>query len=390
MRIPVCIALLTASLSVAAADTPLLPAGELDQTAVRVVTLPAPTAPVEREPVRFSWALDPQEEPGEPQPFVAESREYWQTVEGTRLRRGVEVTTTAPGAIIKLSPARGAAAVEPDAIRVSAGGRPVPLEHRTGSAQLRAAGMPIGRGAAVARLGAAAGPGRYAVRLPQARGRYVLHVYEPGSDVVLFASVGRERVLAGGRTSVVVNLQRGDVRLRGLQAGGLLVSPAGRSWPLALHPGRDGLLRGTVSIPTDAGSAPGLWEVQVFAGDGTVQRDARTAFAVAQPTARLAGGYDFDATVLSFDLPLLVGSPGRYEARGTLYATAPGGLLQPVSIAHSADWLTPGKSRLTLAFDREHLPAGYGAPFELRDLELNDQSRMAPLERRARAARVGR
>jgi hypothetical protein len=130
--------------------------------------------------------------------------------------------------------------------------------------------------------------------------------------------------------------------------------------------------------------------VQVFAGNGAVQRDARTAFAVSQPTARLAGGYGFDAAQLSFELPIRVGSPGRYEARGTLYATAPGGLLQPVSIAHSAAWLTPGRDRLTLAFDRAHLPAGYGAPFELRDLEFNDQSRMAPLERRARAARVAR
>ena len=59
-------------------------------------------------------------------------------------------------------------------------------------------------------------------------------------------------------------------------------------------------------------------------------------------------------------------------------------------MAHSAQWMSPGRGDLVLAFDRTHLPAGYGAPFELRQLELNDQSRMAPVERRERAARIAR
>jgi hypothetical protein len=33
------------------------------------------------------------------------------------------------------------------------------------------------------------------------------------------------------------------------------------------------------------------------------------------------------------------------------------------------------------------LPRGYAAPFELRDLQLQDQSRMAPIESRAVAVR---
>jgi len=40
-----------------------------------------------------------------------------------------------------------------------------------------------------------------------------------------------------------------------------------------------------------------------------------------------------------------------------------------------------------LAFDREHVPAGYGAPFEVRQLELNDQTRLALVESRSRAVR---
>ncbi len=400
MRTLVFCALLTASLQVMAADVALLPAGTSDQVPTRVVSRPMPTMPSEHKPVRFSWALDPASALQEPEPFVVESREYWQTVDASELRRGVAISTTAPGALIRVSPARGAAAVDPASVQVLSAGRRVGIEIRSGAAQLRAAGMPVSEGVAALKLGRGAAAGRYAVLVPQARGQYVVHVYEPESTVRLYAALGRDRVLAGGGSTISVTMGDGGRNMPGLRATGLLVAPSGQSWPIALRAGTDGVLHGKVPVPTQTGDTPGLWEVQVFAGNGSAQRDARTAMAVAQPTARLAGDVAFDAARLRFALPVEVGSPGRYEVRGTLYATGRNGLLQPVAIAHSADWLEPGRvepgrarrgaSRLLLAFERGQLPAGYGAPFELRDLELNDQSRMAPIERRARAVRVTR
>jgi hypothetical protein len=47
----------------------------------------------------------------------------------------------------------------------------------------------------------------------------------------------------------------------------------------------------------------------------------------------------------------------------------------------------PGAGQLVLPFDQAALPAGFGAPYELRDLQLQDQSRMAPIESRALALR---
>ena len=42
---------------------------------------------------------------------------------------------------------------------------------------------------------------------------------------------------------------------------------------------------------------------------------------------------------------------------------------------------------LVLPFGQVPLPSGFGAPYELRDLRLQDQSRMAPIESRALALR---
>ena len=94
-----------------------------------------------------------------------------------------------------------------------------------------------------------------------------------------------------------------------------------------------------------------------------------------------------DAANLRVSLPVEAASPGRYEARGTLYATAKAGSLRPVSQAHAAAWREEGDAMLVLQFGRAHVPAGYGAPFEVRQLELNDQGRIAPIESRARGAR---
>src|SRR5690606_36123155 len=121
--------------------------------------------------------------------------------------------------------------------------------------------------------------------------------------------------------------------------------------------------------------------------DGSLQRDARTAIEVTRPTAKLAGGYGFDAAALRLQLPVQVAAEGRYELRATLFATGPSGLAEPVAQAHAADWLAPGERKLALDFGVGNLPSGYGAPYEVRFLELKDQTRMGTLETRGLALR---
>ncbi|MBU2048577.1 MAG: DUF4785 domain-containing protein, partial [Gammaproteobacteria bacterium] len=163
--------------------------------------------------------------------------------------------------------------------------------------------------------------------------------------------------------------------------------PDGRSWPVPLVAARDGL-RAQVTVPQDIGTAQGLWELQAFVSADGVQRDAKVAFAVAQATARFQGQVEADASRREVRLPLQIGAPGRYEARGTLYATGPDGTLRPVAQAHSAAWFaTVGAGELRLPFASVALPSGYAAPFEVRDLQLQDQSRMASIESRAVAVR---
>jgi hypothetical protein len=380
------------------AAQPLQAARGTDQVAPRVERAPMPDATIERAPVSFAWALDPDQALSAPAPFTALSRSYWNTVDAATLQRGVELPLTAADAVIQVSPVQGARALDVEQLQVRDPAGVLAVDKVVDAQQLRAAGMGVGEGTAMARTGASAAVGTYRLQAPQAQGRYVVQVLEPNSPISLQLQADRQQVLAGGTVVLSARLQHdggttalaaGRSVARALPAGGeaLLVAPDGRSWPVPLVAAKDGL-SARVTLPADVGQAQGLWELQAFVSAQGVQRDAKVAFAVAQPTARFSGQAEVDAARRQVRLPVQIGAPGRYEARGTLHATGPDGKLHPVAQAHSAAWFdAAGAGELLLAFDTVALPRGYAAPFELRDLQLQDQSRMAPIESRAVAVR---
>ena len=153
---------------------------------------------------------------------------------------------------------------------------------------------------------------------------------------------------------------------------------------MPLVAGKDGL-RARVTIPQDIGPVQGLWELQAFVSANGVQRDGKVAFAVAQPTARFTGQAEVDRRPPRGDVAAadwcarsLRGArhavchrPGRPAAAGG--AGAQRGVVRPRRRGCTC----------ALPFASVALPRGYAAPFELRDLQLQDQGRMAPIESRA-------
>jgi len=391
MRTLIAMTLAFASLPALAINSNLDAPRRGDLVATRLVALPAPAGVVEKQPLSFSWALDPGQDVTRQATHAAESREYWAQVDGATLAKGYAIDTTAPGAVIRISPATDARAVPVGQLKLLRHGQPVSdaqaFSKRSSDLELQQAGMDVNAGSAVVQVAPALGKGRFDLQMAQAQGRYLVHVFEPDSPYVLRASADRASVLAGGQVEVTAVLGNGGKALGTSQMAGLLVSPSGRSYDIAF----DAKGRAIARIPVDAPSEPGLWDVQVFAGSSeagiAINRDARTAIAVAPPTGKLGPRHDPDPVSPGSRVPVQVGSPGRYELRGTLFATGPDRLLHAVSEAHSAAWFTPGARMLTLGFERGHLPTGYGAPFEVRQVQLNDQSRLGQLEQREVAAR---
>lgn len=389
-------ALAILSTATTGAAQPLRAAAAGDQIPATLVAAPLPNDDEsEQVPLAFAWALDPAQPLHAPAPHAAISRSYWQQVDAAELQRGLALPLTAPDAVIQLSPAPGARALSAGSLQLrdpagrSSGARSVDAR------VLHDAGMPVGDGTRMLRTGAASTAGIYRLHSRQARGRYVVQVLEPNSPLWLEVQASHSRVLAGGSMQLQARLRQHGAS--SLQAGtprsgfgghALLVAPDGRSWPQQLRPIPDGSLRAQVRIPADVGNTQGLWELQVFAQADGVLRDGTVAFAVALPTARLSGQATADPASRRVSVSLQMAAAGRYEARGTLYASTADGQLKPVAQAHAAAWFEgPGQGTLVLPFDQAALPAGFGPPYELRDLQLQDQSRMAPIESRAAALR---
>lgn len=360
---------------------------------------------VSREPVSFTWALDPETAPAAlgsvPTPWTGESRSYHLNLSAAELRAGVALPTTAPGALVHLGPApesRGTTAeLGLQGLVLTRGEDRWSGEQASSlmvdAAALQAAGAGFAAGTLAFRLDEALGAGVFRLQIPDLDSgrevRFTVQVLEPSSPVV--ARIRSDAAVYSDASTGGVDIDpvTGGVILAFPRARGFAVSPGGKVLQLDFVP-KNGVLRAQLPLQADSTGRLGLWEVHAsLTGEwngSPVMRSLHTSFGVTVPTARLIG----DATLseggsLAPRLRVQVGAAGRYEVRGVLFGTDAAGTLRPVAVAHSAAWLETGEGSLTLAFDPSvPAAAGVGAPFEVRHLELRDQGRMGLLQRQIR------
>lgn len=391
------LALSLSSVGIAQERARLLPAQTGDLVPAQVTAGERSVAPdLERAPVHFYHPVEADETiTSLHEPFKADSREYWQQVDGAQLREGYALALTAPGAVVMISPGVDARPLQREQLTVLSSGRShdpdIATRTLADADALRQAGMDVNPGTLAFKLL----PGYEAdarVRIADADGRYVLHVLEPESRDVLHAQAAVDTVHASGQLQVRFNLEGGA----GIDAiHGVLVSPDGQAFDLDFGRASRTAARervGTVRTPAQVRAQPGLWDVRATVagrdGQRAFQRDVRTAVAVVAPTARLDGS----ATVhiqrtgdMATRFGIQVGAEGRYEVRAVLYAhSAKHNGLVPVGVSYSAEWLSAGNQALSLNWPQSVLST-YSAPYVIRDLRLTDQASVATLERRSEA-----
>jgi hypothetical protein len=387
-----------------------------DLTPDGVVSVPVSErgAAAPREAVQFSWPLaaDSGELDLGLRSAVARSKEYRLDVSADELRAGIPLPLGSAGATVRLNPVPGASrkalaarVLEPQSlVLIDPQGRSFAngegMEKIAGMEALKAAGAPFAEGTTAFRLGAGL-PGEWQLRAPELSGddRYTVFVLESGSAVELTAQTGLPAYLTGQTLTVRAALVRGEERLPVTEMRGLVASPAGQAFEVDWSAVQGGY-QARLPLAVAQGAGDGLWEahlsIRAEVDGATVLRNVKTAFAVALPTARL-GAITARQLIpasdgLAVNLPLEVGSPGRYQLHGVLFGTAEDGTLKPLGVGQSAAWLEPGEGSLELRFDRAVLDAhpGVGAPYAVRDVRLLDQGRMGLLELRTLGFAVAR
>lgn len=362
--------------------------------------------------LNFSWTPEqatagrvPAAGPSEAghQAAVAESRSYWLDISGADLAAGIELPLSAPGAVIRISALDASARLSLDADRLdlSLNGRNVradfgPDQISTGQ-DLRAQGMSVPESTLAFRLPERSAAGTLDVSLPglPADQALVIHVYEPNSPVVARLSMPRSNVLSGERVSFELDMGQGRQAANVRQVQAVLSSPdASETWPIQVGRGNELVLE-TAPVASRAQPGQGLYEAHVyleadFRGQ-TIKRDLTLAFNIAPATARFSGeaSRNLRSAGLALDLGVETAASGRYQVNAEILGTNARGELEVLGYVQSAAVLDAGRGAISLEMTPDALRnSGLSAPFEVRNLQLLDQGRMALLEHRGQALRV--
>jgi hypothetical protein len=376
---------------------------------LRIENLPTgePVAPpsrhVESQPVSYAFPLTLDRGTTAPAGPAMESRQYWVDTTGRGLEKGLKLPLSAPGAIVRVSALHADSGLLLDAqrLQVSVDGRSLSTTQAGGldiltGRDLQAQGLSVPSDSLAFQLPDGGEPRSLQLQLAGAPAEQalVVHVFEPESEWVGRLSAPRHNYVAGDEIRLDVSLANADERFAAQSVQAVLVSPdAAQAWPLEVTADGFGLAGVTPGSLPDAGE--GLYEVHAYLhgrqGDALVRRDLKVAVNIATPTARLSDRLEsLDSAGLSVGLGVEVAAAGRYQVSGQVWGTAPNGSLQPLAMAQTAAVLEPGKGELKLEVPADLLrESGLSAPFEVRELQLLDQGRMAVLESRSRGFTIG-
>ena len=357
-----------------------------------------------REAVSFSWKVQDNYVPN-PSNVISsseESVEYWQTVSGADLAKGVAIKTTAPGALVRInelasnkrltfqSKSINDRAVQPLALEIEApNGRKLTkgqaMSINVSAKAMNDAGSPFPNGTTGFQLKESLGHGTFKVRNANpvnASAQYSIHVFDKQSTQRLSVTRNQANYAKGDMLSLDGDFTDSSTgkykRVAISDISGFVRTPHGNTLPLSIHKGVAGQFKANLPLNMEP-EFGGLYEAYIDADANGIKRRVKTAFAVVKPTANLKQNF---AGHLQQGLPLSLNirDAGRFEVRGVLYGSDRNGQMQPILNTSTAQWLEKGQASLKLSFDHKLVnESGLGAPYELKYLQLMDQSRMGKL-----------
>ncbi|MDH1471038.1 DUF4785 domain-containing protein [Shewanella sp. GD03713] len=342
---------------------------------------------------------------------ASQSDEYWLNVTGAELNAGVQLNLSQAGSLVRIAP-RGdvstgalmhADAVAPERVQIQRIGQ-TPQGKNASPQATESLVKSLVSADALASVGLAddssalqmsekATAGEYRLQVSQplvAKANYLVNVKEKGSPYQL--SIKAPSAIAADAQTVGVKLALSQSDNQ-FAPQAKLKQADGTEQALAMVKQGD---EWQALVPADlplASSNAGLSEIEVTVQtqvDGRpVQRTVKTAFKSYVNSASIKPEV---LTVWDKGVPnqvnfeLDIAEAGRFGLSGVLTGTNAEGQKVAIMRTQAATWLTPESPKLKLMFDPTLIQAsGLQPPFELNELELQDQGQMARLSFQANA-----
>lgn len=214
---------------------------------------------------------------------------------------------------------------------------------------------------------------------------YMISVKEKGSAYRLNFNLDAQSYAKNQPMNASATLANGNKAISPKDLIATLIAPDGKQTPVDFTINEKGKIALALSHPEKT-IAPrhGLYEIMLkVSGEENglkVQRNAKLALALTQPTAQLNGTI-LDSQAVEAKVAVKVDKESRFEVRGILFATNNSGQLIPVMETHAAQTLKVGENQLPMPFDAKILQqAQVTAPYELRNIRLFDQQQLGLID----------
>ncbi|WP_085300211.1 DUF4785 domain-containing protein [Cognaticolwellia mytili] len=365
----------------------------LNSTEQALVSIDAPFYKVEQKALHFSQAINSNNALSfGAKAYTTTSDEYWLEVSGKQLNSGIRLDVSHPGALIRLSGKKSndisaveSIAIDPQQIELLKGTKTLDSAFSQKVSKQQFSSANIFPNSSAVKLQEHIGRGQFSLKVTQPLNyneKYLVNVKEKGSEYGLTLSVPTQSLLAKQALTfdMAMHNSKGQLTLNANKA--FIKTPSGVTLPVKtkLVQGKQSVELPDILVTNSRGE---LYELhvnsQVHDKGLIIRRSSKVAFAIAQPTAKMTGKVDVEATHAKVELN--VASEGRYEISAIVSGINLKGKPEAVMLSRSAYYLRPGEQSANLMFDEGLLKnLNVLPPYSLSQLRLVDQSRMALLQ----------
>ncbi len=288
------------------------------------------------------------------------SYSYREFVSLKKLQNGVSITTTAPGAVVRIVPLDGNAI---PALKLNTPDSKV-LSLKEAST-LYSEDEPFGderfssTHQNILQIKQELGAGRFLLKTDDAVGtqakNYLISVYDKFSSSYLEVSTNAIHYQYGDilHASIALKDIIPDCSVDDIEAE--LIGPEGQSIPLSIKKVGVKQFDGRVKLNSEFNDRGENWYVEVSVnakvGDHILKRSAHAAFSYTVPSASLISVKKLSSKPLTFLAAVDVATASRYALQSVLYRKKGKNGMVPIETSQRAQWLEPGKQLIQFTFD---------------------------------------
>lgn len=314
------------------------------------------------------------------------SKKYRLQASFAKLQKGIEINTLAQGAVIRIVPQQNHSAIQFQLHKESVN---LPLAE---ASELYAENETLRDTAfadeqqTIVQLKPSLGFGKFLLTATgqniSANDQFIIHVFDKASTTSMSIKTDKSHYVYGDQVIAGIRLADDNTGYPADQIKATLYTADGRDYPLTVEAvGRDSY-QAKMTLKDEENPAGGNFyidaEITTQTNNGTVKREAHTAFSYVIPSAEISEISAVENRPLTFSAIVKTAVASRYALQAVLFATNDKGKPIAVENMQLGHWLTAGETTVYFNFDKQNLQQ-YHAPFSIGEIRLLDYGQMKPV-----------